>query len=333
MEPLFDFYERLYMGEDTDFFLEDDDMKINPLVYNRMTKGLNKAVTISFDEYFRYAYAVCAKLNTDKYPESHFKDDYWAELPDGDHHRIIILAMVYMLIAFQRSPRVQYPKMMRAIFDWSLDGDLAPRSHDVLKMFFPVMEKCLREQKHSYWTTVPGEKLLNEQDESQITMCTKLLEVDFRAGNPTDKEKAQALMKEMQDTLLGHMMDLEKEREAVKKTKAAPAPEPAAAKPKANPKEVKAEAAAPEFKIAFKGKFAQVIHILCRMGVITDKDGKKASPKKLATKLAPIFGEDFDRFDSSVTEAYEQDNRLEIFNDMHTAAQNYQKEREERKKR
>ena len=53
MEPLFDFYERLYMGEDMDFFLEDDDMKINPLIYARITKRLNLYNTHSFDEYFR----------------------------------------------------------------------------------------------------------------------------------------------------------------------------------------------------------------------------------------------------------------------------------------
>ena len=331
MEPIFDFYERLYLAEGMDFFLEDDDMKINSLVYNRMTRSLNKAVTISFEEYFRYAYAVCAKLNTDKYPESHFKDEYWAELPDANHHRIIIMGMVYMLIAFQRSPRVQYPKMMNAIFDWRLDGQWASSSHDILKMFLPVIEKCLKVKKHSFWALVPGEKMLNKKDKSQIAECAKEFEVNFKAGNPENQEEAQALMKEMQDTLLGHMMDLEKEKEEAKKAKEAPAPEPTDAKPKAD--EAKPDATANEFKIALKGKFAQVIHIMCRMGVITDENGKPASPQKLATKLGPIFGEDFNRFDSSVNRAYEQENRMEIFNDMHTAAQNYQKEREERKKR
>lgn len=308
-----------YDEKDMSFFLEDENMPVNELIYERMTSRLDARIAKSFDEYFSYAYAVCAKLNTDKYPEAHFKSEYWDELPSGNvYHQLIILAIAYVIIAFQKTPRLQYPKMMRAIFDWELEGKMAPQSHNVLRIFLPVMERCLKEHKHNYFTDIPGESLVNKIDNGLIPECEDKLETDFTVGRPKTKKDAENMMKQMRETLLENMLDLDEEEEE--------------RSPKNAPISGDSVPISQEFKITAKGKFAQVLHILCKMGVITDMKDQPASPQKVAEKIGPFFGEEFKRIDSSVTEAYEQDNRYEIFNDMLNHAEIHQKKREERKK-
>ena len=216
-----------YDEKDMSFFLEDENMPVNELIYERMTSRLDARIAKSFDEYFSYAYAVCAKLNTDKYPEAHFKSEYWDELPSGNaFHRLVILAIVYVTIAFQKTLRLQYPKMMRAIFDWELEGKLAPQSHNVLRIFLPVMKRCLKERKRNFFTDIPGESMVNKFDNFLIRAYENEFDTDFTVGKPKSKKDAENMMKQMQDTLLETMFYLEKEEEeqrSKKETAQAPA--------------------------------------------------------------------------------------------------------------
>lgn len=201
----------LYQNEDMDFFLEDKEMAVNQVIYDRIIQKMSPKRSLPLYVYFRYAYAVCAKLNCDKYPEAHFRDEYWESIDVEDEHRLMIFAIAYILIAFQDYPRMQYSKMMQAIFLWELEGEHAKYSHTLLKFFLPVIKQCLEEGKKCPFRLIPGEPKLYEEDEEIIKRLIKSPEIDLTVGRPQTDKEAERFITEKRDCLKKHIAQLEEE--------------------------------------------------------------------------------------------------------------------------